>query len=131
MELIYADTTYRLRKAIFAVYNTLGFGHKEEVYQKALAKEFTLLDISFSREKTLQVMYKNEPVGAYRPDFIINDLIILELKAVDFMPKVFETQLLHYLKSTGFLLGLLVNFGGSKLYIKRVIWTNPDKSLSV
>ena len=57
------------------------------------------------------------PVGNYRPDFIVDEKVVLELKAVEWMPKIFETQLLHYLKTTEIFLGLLVNFGASKLQI--------------
>lgn len=127
--MIYADMTYQIRKAVFTVYNSLGFGHKEEVYQKALEKEFSLLPIPYKREVPLRVLYRGELVGSYRPDFVIADKIILEIKAVNFMPKEFEAQLIHYLKSTGFQLGLLVNFGSPKLIIKRFVWTgNPRKS---
>lgn len=122
-DLIFADLTYRIRGAIFTVYNTLGYGHKEEVYEKALAKEFRLLQIPYKQEASLKVTYKNETVGTYRPDFVVDNKIIMELKAVEFMPKTFETQLLHYLKSTGISLGLLVNFGSVKLIIKRLIYT--------
>lgn len=130
MKLLYVDLTYKIRKALFTVYNILGFGHKEEVYQKALASELDSLSIPYENEVYLPVLYKNERVGSYRADFVVDKKIILELKAVDFMPKTFETQLLNYLKSTGFSLGILVNFGSPKLYIKRLIWTDPRKSVS-
>ena len=81
--LLYEELTYMIRKAIFNVYNILGSGHKEQVYQKALIQEFEELNI----------------------------------------------PLIHYLKTTGFQLGLLVNFGASKLYIKRLVWTDPRKSV--
>ena len=74
-------------------------------------------------------MYKGTDVGNYRPDLVVEDKIILELKAVEFMPKTFETQLINYLKTTGYKLGLLVNFGAPKLYIKRLVWTDPRKSI--
>lgn len=122
-KLIFADTTYNIRKDIFAVYNTLGYGHKEDVYQKALAKELTLLNIPYKQELPLKVSYKGDVVGNYRPDFVVSEKIILELKATEFMPRAYETQLLHYLKTTEFSLGLLVNFGTPKIYIKRLVWT--------
>lgn len=127
-DLLYEDLTYKVRGAIFAVYNGLGYGHKEDVYQKALVKELAIQSISFTRETPLKVSYKGEIVGNYRPDFVIEDKIILELKATEFIPKVFEAQLLHYLKTTGFSLGLLVNFGAPKVIIKRFIWTNQHES---
>lgn len=126
-KLIYADLTYKVRGAIFNVYNSLGHGHKEEVYQKALAKELKEEEISYKREEKLPVKYKNEIVGSYRPDFVIEDKVIIELKAVEFMPKSYEEQLIHYLKTTGFSLGLLVNFGRPKLEIKRLVWTKDPR----
>ena len=127
---LYEELTYRIRGAVFTVYNTLGFGHKEEVYQKALIKEFTNLLIPFQRELSLKVKYKGEDVGSYRPDFVIEEKVILEIKAVEFMPQAYERQLINYLKTTQFQLGLLVNFGSPKLSIKRIIWTqNQRKSV--
>ena len=128
-KLIFADTTYKVRGAIFEVYNTLGYGHKEDIYQKALVKEFKDRQILFEKEINLKVRYKNEKVGNYRPDFVIDKKIIIELKAVEFMPKSYEEQLLHYLKTTDFELGLLVNFGQPKLYIKRLIWSKGSAEI--
>ena len=128
-KLIFADITYKVRGAIFVVYNELGFGHKEQVYQKALAEEFESTGIPYKREKNLDVKFKNSIVGNYRPDFVVNEKIVMEIKAVEFMPKNYETQLINYLKTTDYYLGLLVNFGAPRLYIKRLVWTgNPRKS---
>lgn len=120
-KLIFADLTYKVRGAIFEVYNTLGYGHKEEVYQKSLAKEFERRQIPFKKETNLQVKYKNEKVGNYRPDFVIDNKMIIELKAVEFMPKSYEEQLIHYLKTTNYKVGLLINFGQPRLVIRRLI----------
>ncbi len=124
--LLYEDLTYQIRKAAFTVYNSLGFGHKEQVHQKALAKELEELKIKFVEEATLQVKYKDKNVGSYKPDFVVEDKIIIEIKAVDFLPRISEVQLLYYLKSTQYQLGLLINFGSPKLYIKRLIWTTNN-----
>lgn len=129
--LIYADLTYKIRGAIFEVFNQIGFGHKEEVYQKALGIEFAERKIAFEREKNLSVMFKNTRVGTYRPDFIVADKIILELKSLPSLPEFHDRQILHYLKTTGFKLGLLVNFGTPKLFIKRLVMTNPRESISI
>lgn len=129
-KLIHADLTYKIRGAIFTVYNTLGFGYKEQVYQKALAKELMELDLSYKREASLGVSYKGEIIGNYKPDFVVDDKVILELKAVEFLPKSYETQLINYLKATDYNVGLLVNFGSPKLFIRRFIWSgNPRKSI--
>lgn len=125
--LLYEELTYKVRGAIFTVYNELGFGHKENIYQKALIKEFKTLDIPFKQEASLDVKYKGDIIGKYRPDFTIDDKIIIELKSVEFMPKTYEEQLAHYLKTTDYSLGLLVNFGSSKLQIRRLIWTNNQR----
>lgn len=122
--LLFADLTYKIRGAIFAVYNELGFGHKEQVYQKALAKEFISRQISYHQEFSLPVSYKGETVGSYRPDFSVEGKIIIELKATELNLQISEKQLTHYLRSTGFQLGLLVNFGTPQLYIKRIISTS-------
>ncbi|OGK39711.1 hypothetical protein A3A74_04415 [Candidatus Roizmanbacteria bacterium RIFCSPLOWO2_01_FULL_35_13] len=123
-KLLYEDLTYQIRKGCFNIYNSLGFGHKEHVYQKALAKELNSLKLNFVEEPILKVKYKEEVVGTYKPDFVIEEKIIVELKAVEFLPKSFEIQLLYYLKSTNYQLGLLINFGSPKLSIKRLVWTS-------
>ncbi len=113
------DLSYKVRGACFNVHNILGGGHKEIIYQKALALELEKLGINFEREKTLTISYGDVKVGVYRPDFVVNGNIIIEIKAVDFMPKDYEVQLLNYLRSTQLPLGFLVNFGPRKVEIRR------------
>ena len=122
-KLLYEKLTYKIRGVIFKVYNELGFGHKENVYQKALEHALRKNNVKFDKEKALDVIYDGTKVGTYRPDFVIDGKILLELKAVPFLAKAAETQLIYYLKGTNFKLGLLVNFGSKKLVIKRRIWT--------
>lgn len=121
--LIYEELTYKLRKSFFNVYNALGYGHKESVYQNALEKEFSILNIPYLREKSLNIKYRDQKVGIYRPDFVIDNKVILEIKSTEYIPVIFEKQTLQYLKSTDFKLGILVNFGAPKLTIRRLIWT--------
>lgn len=123
-KLLYQDLTYEIRGLLFKVYNKLGFGHKESVYQNALRHELVKSKLRFDQEKALDVIYDGTKVGIYRPDFVVDGKILLELKAVSFLPKEAETQLIYYLKGTNFKLGLLVNFGSTKLSIRRKIWTN-------
>ncbi len=122
-DFLYEDASYKLRGCVFRVYNTLGFGHKEGVYQKALAEEFLKSGLTFEREKTIPIIYNGKQVGTYRPDFTIEGTIILEIKAVEFMPKSYETQLVYYLKGTNYKLGFLVNFGAAKLDMRRRVYT--------
>ncbi len=123
MLLLYEELTYKVRGALFKVYNTLGYGHKELVYSKALSRELENQKVNFEREVNIAVYYEDEVVGHYRPDFVIDKKVIIELKAVEIMPKSFENQVIHYLKSTNFKVGLIVNFGAPKLYIKRLVWS--------
>lgn len=122
-ELLYKDLSYKIRGCAFKIYNNLGFGHKENIYQKALSIEFNKSNLIFEKEKTLPIFYENNMIGNYRPDFVVENKIIIEIKAVPFMPKSYETQLIYYLKGTSFKLGFLINFGSKKLEIKRKIWT--------
>ncbi|MBI3319014.1 MAG: GxxExxY protein [Candidatus Omnitrophica bacterium] len=119
---LYQDLTYQIRGACYEVYNTLGPGFKEEVYHRALAEECKLRRIPFTEKPRLALTYKGKAVGVYEPDFIIENKVILEIKAVPQMPTVFEAQLYYYLKGTEYRLGLLVNFGAAKLDIRRRIF---------
>lgn len=129
--MLYEELTYKIRGAFYEVYNTLGPGFKEEIYHRALAKEFKLREISFVEKKHLTIIYKNEKVGIYEPDFIVDEKVLIEIKSLLVMPRVFETQLYYYLKGTDYKLGFLVNFGTEKLDIRRRIYErarNPRSS---
>lgn len=122
-DFLYPELTYKIRGTVFKVYNSLGFGHKEKVYHNALAEEFRRQNIDFNDEKALNVVYEGVKVGVYRPDFIVESKILIEIKAIPFLGRKPERQLLNYLKGTGFKLGLLINFGEGGLEIKRRIWS--------
>lgn len=122
-DFLYEDLSYKIRGCAFQVYNVLGFGHKEMVYQKALALELKKAKINFEREKSLAIIYDGEKVGTYKPDFVVDDKVLIELKAVPFMPKDFEVQLTYYLKGTNYKLGFLINFGSKRLDIRRRVWS--------
>ena len=109
-EFLYSELSYKLRGSFFAVYKSLGSFHRESVYQKALVSEFSTNGIFFEREVELPVIYVGEEIGKYRADFIIEERIIVEVKAVEKMHPVFDAQLLTYLKLTKRRLGLLINF---------------------
>ena len=127
-EYLYEDLTYRIRGAIYEVYNTLGPGFKEQVYHRALAKELMLREIPFTEKQRLPVTYKGEQVGVYEPDFIIDRKVIVEIKSVPDLPTLSEVQLYYYLKGSTYRLGLLVNFGGRTLDIRRRIFDRARRS---
>jgi len=128
VQLLYPELSYRLQGCFFKVYNILGFGHKEIAYQRALEQELTLQHIPFQREVHLSITYKEKKIAEYVPDLVIDEKIIVETKALEFLPNKFIAQLVNYLKGTNFQLGYLVNFGAPKLQIIRRIWTPNYKN---
>lgn len=121
-EYLYSQETKQIIKACFEVHNQLGPGFLENVYQEALKLEFISDNVSFEKEKRLDVYYKGVRLDKfYIADFICYDKIILEIKAIDGLVDEHIAQVLNYLKATNLRLGLLINFGTSKVQIKRVI----------
>lgn len=120
-KLIYENLTYQIRGAIFAVKKELGLGHKEAIYQKAMEKEFKKRNLSCEKEKSIDIRYDQEKIGTYRPDFIVDGKILVELKALPSVGKFEKTQIWHYLKATNYRLALLINFGRNDVSIERII----------
>lgn len=120
--LLYREESYNIRGALFAVFNELGCGYLERVYQDALEVEFRLRNIPYEREKTIQITYKGKPLGdSYRADFVCYGKIIVELKAVTEILGVHRAQVVNYLKATKANLGFLVNFGEGDIKIERIV----------
>ena len=119
--------TYALIGAAMEVHGQLGPGFLEQVYQDALEIELRLLEIPCRREVELPVVYKGQTLRTkYKADFVCFHSIILELKALSDLTGVHEAQLINYLKATGLSLGLLINFGTTRLEFRRLVLTsNP------
>ncbi len=118
---IYQKETYAIRGCIVAVAKELGNGYLEKVYQEALEIELIEAGIPYEREARLQIVYKGRTLKQeYIADFVCYDKIIVELKAVSELNEVHEAQVFNYLKTTGFDLALLVNFGERPVKIKRL-----------
>jgi pyruvate, water dikinase len=122
-EILYKDLSYKLVGILYKVKRKLGIGHKENIYKNAIEIELNNENISYIREPSIQVEYDDKVVGVYRPDFIIDDKIIIELKSVGRLSKEYVKQTFHYLKGTKYKLALLVNFGFKDIEIKRIINT--------
>lgn len=120
--LLYEDLSYKVKGCFYEVYNELGPGHKEQIYHEALKILFKEIKIDFVEEKRINVKFKGMEIGIYKPDFIIAEKIIVEIKSVLSMPNVFEKQLYYYLKSSNYKVGYLVNFGSDKIDIRRRIY---------
>ena len=119
-KVIHRKLSYQVMKAVFEVHNTLGPGFAEGVYEEALAYELELREIPFERQKAVTVRYKGRTVGKHRLDLIVDNKVVLELKAVSALTDVFKQQTLSYLKATGLRLGILINFGTPRVEYTRV-----------
>ena len=115
------ELTYRIRGCIFEVFQQLGHGFAEKVYENSLMTEFTLQGLHAKNQVLLPVNYKGNNVGDYYADIIVEDSIVLELKAQPALSRVHETQLLNYLKAGKYTVGLLINFTYPKAEIKRLV----------
>ncbi len=120
-ELLHKDLSYQIVGAALEVHKVLGPGFLESVYQEALSRELVLRKIAFKPQFPLPVIYKEWRVGFFRPDFVIDGKIIVEIKAAAAFSPVDEAQALNYLAATGLRLTLLLNFGAVSLQIKRMI----------
>lgn len=110
------EISYQIRGAIFTVYNTLGPGLLESVYEIALAHVLNEKGLAVKRQINLPVIFNNITLdGSYRIDLLVNDLVIVEIKSVEYLKEVHHLQLLTYLKLSKLKLGLLVNFNSSNI----------------
>lgn len=121
-DFLYSDLTYKIRGAVFSVRKKLGLGHKEQMYHNALAIEFQNIGLKFESKKNISVSYDGQNIGTYQPDFIVEDKILVELKALPEIGKPQIEQLWSYLKGCDYKLALLINFGSKDLEIKRIVY---------
>ena len=123
MELIEKELTQRVIGAAMEVHKVLGCGFLEAVYQEALEIELRERGIRFSRQPEIKIQYKSHTLSkTYQPDMLVEDRLVVELKALDRISAAEESQLLNYLKATGVKVGLLINFGGRSLEWKRMVF---------
>lgn len=125
-EFLYKDLSDKIIKAYYKVYNRLGYGFLEKVYENALAIELKSQNLQILTQKQIKVFYEANEVGFYIADIIVESKIILEIKASEYIVEEHEYQLLNYLKATEIEVGLLLNFGKTPA-IKRKIFENKFK----
>lgn len=116
----YSEITQRIIGCAMKVHNTLGNGFQEVIYQRALEIEMARQDLKFAREMVMPIFYEEERIGTRRVDFFVEEKIMLELKAVTELQKVHLAQALNYLEAYKMEIGLLINFGNTKLEFKRL-----------
>jgi GxxExxY protein len=124
--MLHEELTSLIIAAYYAVYNTLGPGFLEKVYENALILELQKRGLSVKQQVPICVYYEGQVVGEYFVDLLVNDLVILDLKAVEEIIKAHEYQLVNYLKATGLEVGLILNLG-AKAKFKRKIFSNAHK----
>ena len=129
MELLHKELTDKILQAFYDVYNELGYGFLEKVYQNSLYLELISRGFKVSAQKQIKVYYKGVEVGEYYADMLVNDLVILELKAADYIVQDFEWQLINYLRGTEIEVGLVLNFG-IKSDFRRKVFENERKNLN-
>ena len=115
------EITFKIRGCVYEVFRVLGAGFLEQVYQLALMHELEIQGLRAESQHGLEVTYKGRPAGTYMADILVEDRIVLELKAVQSLTKAHEAQLLNYLKASGKRVGLLVNFAHPKAEIRRFV----------
>ena len=122
----YEDITEKIIKAFYTVYNTLGYGFLEKVYERAMMIELKKLGLNCMNQVQIKVFYANQIIGDYVADIIVENKILVELKAIKHLSKQDEAQLLNYLTATKYEVGLLFNFGKEPEF-KRKIFDNEYK----
>jgi len=119
--IIYRDLSYQIMGAIFEVHKELGPGFLESVYHKALVEEFSKRGMKVDTQKAINLVYKDKKIGVHRLDLVVDDKVVVELKAVERFSIHHKAQLTSYLKASGYKLGILVNFSKSKAEYQRVL----------
>ena len=117
----YKNVTETVIGCAYRVYNKMGFGFLESEYEKCLLIELRKTGLDAESQKPITVYYDDEIVGEFVADIIVNDTVILELKSVRRVVKAHEVQLVNYLVATGKPIGLILNFGESKVEVKRKV----------
>ncbi len=115
------ELTKAIIGAAMEVHSHLGAGFLESVYEEAMVVEFGLRNINYERQKILDVFYKERKVKQFVCDFLVDDAVLVELKAIKSLTDIETAQVLNYLRATGLNLGLLLNFGAKSLEYKRII----------
>ncbi|WP_018342368.1 GxxExxY protein [Cytophaga aurantiaca] len=117
----HSDITSKVIRAAIEVHKVLGNGFQEVIYQRALEKEMLLQGLTFQREFVMPIFYKQDQIGTRRVDFIVEQVVSLELKALVQVEDVHLAQAINYLEAYNLEIGMLINFGAKSLQFKRLI----------
>ncbi len=117
--MIHTEVSEQIIKSFYHVYNTLGYGFLERVYENALRNSIHNAGLLVVQQHAISVHFEGEVVGEYYADLVVADKVIIEIKAAEAIAKEHEAQLLNYLKATGYQVGLILNFGPKAEFIRR------------
>jgi GxxExxY protein len=117
----YSDITEKIIKCSFAVHNIIGCGFQEVVYQRALAIELDDCGLQYIREQEMPLFYKDHHIGTRRVDFLVDEKVLVEIKAISKLEDVHFVQAINYLQAFKLEVGLLINFGSTSVEFKRVM----------
>lgn len=126
-DFLYEKQSYQIRGACFDVYKTFGSAFKEKIIDRALTRALEKRGLRVEEQKHIDIYFENEKVGSYVPDKVINDCILLEIKVKPFLTKQDIDQFWKYLRGSKYKLGFLINFGPTKLVIKRIVYDKARK----
>ena len=129
MELLHEEITKQIIRAFYTVYNELGYGFLERVYENSMMIELGKMGLAVEQQYGIKVYYDDIVVGSYSADLLVENKVIVELKAASMLHEVHEAQLINYLKATELEIGLLLNFGESPQF-KRKIFQNKSRESS-
>ena len=127
-KMLHAELTEKVIGIFFDVYNHLGFGFLESVYENALAIELSEAGLKVSRQPSLNVWYKGHQIGQFKADLVVNDVLLLELKTAKAIEIAYSKQTLNYLRATDIEVALILNFGPTPQF-KRLYFENIKKSV--
>ena len=116
----YSEITEKIIQQAYYVYNKLGYGFLEKVYENAMIKKINDIGLKVEQQKPINVIFENKIIGEYFADIIVEEKVIVELKSIEMLNSIHEIQLVNYLKATNIEVGILINFG-KKMEIKRKV----------
>ncbi len=127
-KLLHAALTDQILQAFYTVYNTLGYGFLEKVYENALALELKQRGLQIEQQAPVQVYYAGQPIGRYFADLLVENKVIVELKTAEAISAAHEAQLVNYLRATGIEVGLILNFGPKPQFRRKILTRHPPSN---
>ncbi|MGH9634325.1 MAG: GxxExxY protein [Candidatus Angelobacter sp.] len=127
--LLYSELTEQILGVYYDVYNEIGHGFLESVYANCMAIALTEARLDVQRELPIPVWFRTQQVGQFRADLLVNQRVLLELKAVQALDRSHEAQILNYLRATELEVGLILDFGGTKPQFRRLVFENEKKKI--